>query len=160
MGAEVEAPRSPNEDDLLTLCRALNAEGAKYIVVGGMAILRLGFVRATEDVDLLVEGSVENIQKVRRGLEVLPDQAVLELTIEDLRTFEVVRVADEILVDLMLSTCGIRYEEAEPEIEWVNVDGTEIPFASAKLLLRMKQTVREKDDQDRFFLEKLLGDQD
>lgn len=156
MATEAETPRAPDQRDLLTICRALNANAAKYVVVGGMAIYRLGYFRATEDVDLLVDGSRENIQRVKKALEVLPDRAIREMDDDDLETFTVVRVADDILVDLMLSTCGISYQEAESEIEWVDVDGTEIPFASAELMLRMKQTFRDKDELDRKYLERLL----
>jgi hypothetical protein len=42
--------------------------------------------------------------------------------------------------------------EAEPEIVRYEIDGVEIPFASPKLLLRMKQTHRDKDIEDRVFL--------
>ena len=52
--------RPPTLNDLLRLCRALNNAGAKYIVVGGMAMIEAGYVRATEDIDLLVDVSNEN----------------------------------------------------------------------------------------------------
>jgi hypothetical protein len=44
-----EAPRPPDEDDLFSLCRALNRREARYIVVGGMAVIQHGHLRATED---------------------------------------------------------------------------------------------------------------
>jgi len=37
------------------------------------------------------------------------------------------------------------------------IEGVSIPFASARLLLQMKQTVREKDIPDRIFLEEKLA---
>jgi hypothetical protein len=40
--------------DLVALCRSLNREAARYVVIGGMAVIQAGFVRATEDIDLLV----------------------------------------------------------------------------------------------------------
>ena len=43
--------RPPTFDDLVQLCSALNRAGAEYVVVGGMAVIHHGFVRATEDVD-------------------------------------------------------------------------------------------------------------
>ena len=50
-----------------------------------------------------------------------------------------VRVVDEIVVDLMLSACGIAYDDvALDDIESVVIQGVPIPFASAKLLLRTK----------------------
>jgi len=148
--------RPPTLDDLLLLCRSLNAAGARYLVVGGFAVMQHGFTRATEDIDLLVESSPENQVKVKKGLEALPDKAVLELAEDDLRNWVVVRVADEIVVDLMLAACGIGYEEASREIETVSIQGVPIPFASLDLLLRMKQTHREKDALDRMFLERKI----
>jgi hypothetical protein len=153
---EETPPRTPEQSDLVKLCAALNAQGASYIVVGGMAIIQQGFLRATEDIDLLLENSRQNQARVRRALEILPDRAVRELDENDLDEYEVVRVADEIVVDLMLSACGVTYDEAKGEIEHVNIRGISIPFASAKLLLRTKQTYRDKDIPDRLFLEEKL----
>lgn len=76
---------------------------------------------------------------------------------DDLDEYGVVRIADEIVVDLMLSACGVRYDDAVSEIESVVIQGVPIPFASAKLLLRTKQTCRNKDIPDRIFLEEKLG---
>jgi hypothetical protein len=74
-------------------------------------------------------------------LEVLPDRAVREVEANDLDEYIVVRVADDIVVDLMLSACGVKYTEAAGEIETRNIQGVPIPFASARLLLRMKQNL-------------------
>jgi hypothetical protein len=57
------------------------------------------------------------------------------------------------IVDLMTLACGISYKEGESEIQVFTIDGVPIPFASARLLLRTKQTLRDKDAEDRMFLE-------
>jgi hypothetical protein len=106
MEATVPPPRSPEDDDLVRLCAALNAEGARYLVVGGMAMNQHGMLRATADIDLLLEGSRENQERVLRALEILPDKAVREVKENDLDEYTVVRVADEIVVDL-LAACGV-----------------------------------------------------
>ena len=154
--ANLPPPRPPEQIDLVRLCRELNDRGARYLVIGGMAINQLGLVRATEDIDLLIEPSRENQTRVRTALEILPDKAVREVLPDDLDNYIVVRVADEIVVDLMLKACGINYQEAAPEIVIRTLDGVQIPFASAKLMLRLKQTHREKDELDRQFLEQKL----
>ena len=69
-------PRLPNGDDLVLLCRLLNDAGARYIVVGGFAIIQSGFARATEDIDLLIDTSLENFAKVKAAMLKLPDGAV------------------------------------------------------------------------------------
>lgn len=67
--------RPPTLADLVKMCRHLNAEGAKYLVVGGMAVIQHGYTRATEDVDFLVEDSPANQTKVYKAMECLPDKA-------------------------------------------------------------------------------------
>ena len=156
MEATVPPPRSPEQDDLVRLCASLNAEGARYLVVGGMAMNQHGMLRATADIDLLVEGSRENQKRVLTALEILPDRAVREVGENDLDEYTVVRVADEIVIDLMLAACGITYDDAANEIEMREIQGVAIPFASAKLLLRTKQTYRDRDIPDRIFLEEKL----
>lgn len=148
--------RPPTVDDLIALCRRLNEEEARYVIVGGMAIIQLGLVRATEDIDLLVESSPDNFERLVRAMSSLPDQAIREVQPTDLDDFVVVRVADEIVVDLMKSACGVEYEEARDGVVLVDVEGVMIPFAGAELMLRLKQTVREKDRIDREFLERRL----
>ena len=72
--------------------------------------------------------------------------------------YTVVRVGDEIVVDLMKSACGIDYAEASLEIDYHEINGVRIPFASPRLLWRMKvKTHREKDAADLFFLRRLLN---
>lgn len=152
--------RPPTLDDVLKICGALNRAGAKYVVVGGMAVIQLGFVRATEDIDLLVDSSHENLGRLKRGLSVLQDNAVREVDEGDLDRYVVIRVADEVVVDLMKTACGVDYEAAVGEIETVPIEGVDIPFASARLLWRLKQTVRAKDEVDRAFLRGVLSEQD
>jgi hypothetical protein len=120
-------------------------------------MIQAGFVRGTEDIDLLIEASPTNQATVLKALEILPDKAVNELREGDLERYVVVRVADEIVVDLLLSAGGIRFPEAQPEVTVVDVAGVPIPFASPRLLLRMKQTGREKDVLDLLFLRELLS---
>jgi len=153
---EKAPPRSPEQNDLTKLCAALNAANARYIVVGGMAIIQQGFLRATEDIDLLLERSRSNQRRVLTALEILPDKSVKELAETDLDEYLVVRVADEIVVDLMLSACGFTYDEVVDDMEIKVIEGVSIPFASASMLLKMKQTYRDKDIPDRIFLEERL----
>ena len=149
-------PRLPTLDDLLLLCSRLNECGARYIVLGGWAVIQHGFDRTTGDIDLLVDAAHENIEKIRAAMLALPDGAIRELRPDDLDNYLVVRVGDEFVVDLMKAACGIQYEEASHFIHWITVQGVRIPFANPELLLRTKQTYREKDAEDRLFLQHLL----
>jgi hypothetical protein len=145
--------RTPTEADLISLCRHLNAQRAKYVVVGGFAMIQAGHARTTMDVDLLIASDRENESRVFRALESLPDKAVLQLNPGETEKYRVVRVADEIVVDLMRLACDIDYDEASKHVIIRDVGGVPIPFASPALLWRMKKpTHRAKDEGDLFFL--------
>jgi len=148
-----EATRPPERSDLLLVCAELNRLGAKYIVIGGLAMNELGLVRVTEDIDLLIEPSSENQQRIREALRVLPERAIDELGLEeDLRDWVVVRVNDEITVDLMTSACAVTYAEAKDDLVVRAIAGVQIPFANRNLMIRLKQGNREKDRIDLEYL--------
>src|SRR5260370_20516454 len=133
-------PRLPTLDDLLFLCRSLNQAGAKYIVIGGWAVIQHGFERTTSVIDLLVESSPENFQKIKTAMLKLQDGAIRELEPDDLDKFIVVRVGDEFVIDLMKRSCGIEYAEASRDIELIRVQDGNIPFPNTKLRWRTKHT--------------------
>jgi hypothetical protein len=84
---------------------------------------------------------------------------VRELEAGDLKKYNVVRVADEILVDLLVSAGGIEYEAAAIDAVVLELDGVLIPFASPRALWRMKVvTHREKDALDLFFLRRWFAE--
>jgi hypothetical protein len=151
--AENLISRPPTEEDLVSLCRELNQRGAKYVVVGDFAVIAAGLPRVTTDVDLMVAADLENEGKVFSALSTLPDNAVRELQPGELQQYNVIRVGDEILVDLMASAGGISYAEAAKQVDVRELGGVPIPFASPRLLWRMKVvTHREKDAGDLVFL--------
>ena len=155
---ELEA-RAPLVEDLVKLCARLNELGARYVVIGGFAIILAGYPRATGDIDLIIDTALDNEALVYRALEVFPDRAVLQLKPGEVAQYEVVRVADEVVVDLMKNACGIGYAEAAKDVVIREVGGVPIPFASPHLLWRMKvNTHRAKDQPDLLFLRQYFAE--
>jgi hypothetical protein len=112
-----EVTRVPTGAGLVTLARELNRRGVAYLVVGGFAINRLGLVRATEDIDLLIARNKGNQALIKKALEILPDRAIKELGDEDIAKWVVVRVNDDITVDLMTEACGVCYLPSRPRFQ-------------------------------------------
>lgn len=148
--------RSPEIEDLKELCRSLNESEVKYLLIGGFAVILHGYVRATKDIDLLIDPSPENVKKIKTAMSHLPDNAIALVKDSEISEYDVVRVADEIVVDLMAKACGISYEEAESEIEFISIENVKIPVASRELLIRLKDTVRPSDKTDVQFLQMSL----
>ena len=148
--------RAPEPDDVLRICRALNESGARYLLIGGFAVIAHGAGRFTKDIDLLVDDAPENVARVKRALSVLADNAAAEVADDDVERHVVVRVADEVVVDLMGRACGLSYVEAARDAETIEREGVRIPLASPATLIRTKDTLRPQDALDRAFLEGVL----
>jgi hypothetical protein len=142
-GHDPEFSRIPTLDDLVTLCRNLNAYEVKY-------------VRATGDIDLLVENSTENIERLRKALSYLPDAEAHKISDTDLDHYRVVRVAGEITVDLLGKACDVTYPEVRGRIQNDEIDGVNIPYLMPELLIKTKMGMRPKDVQDRNYLQRLI----
>ncbi len=118
-----------------------------------------GYLRDTYVVDVLIKTTLENQAKVHVALESLPDRAVRQLDAGDMAKYSVVRVADEVVADLMKGASAIEYEEASKDVVFHLAEGVEIPFASPRLLWRMKKnTHRAKDAADLAFLRRYYSD--
>lgn len=147
-----EVTRPATWDDVKTLARLLDEEGTRWALIGGYAIAAHGFVRLSEDIDILVEPSPENARRWIEAMSRLPDGATRELFgQEDLFVREgpyAVRVNDEFTVDVMPSACGHGWAELEPYIERRVIDDVSIPVLGLEGLLLTKEGMRDKDRAD------------
>ena len=141
---------------LIQVCRLLNAKNTEYLVVGAWAMILNSVVRATEDVDILVADNRENFQKVIDALSLLADGAARELTPKDFEENVVIKIADEVEVDVSTRAWTVTYAEAAPNALKIMVDGVAVPYLSLPDLIRSKQTQRDQDRIDVETLRRLL----
>ncbi|HWN97265.1 MAG TPA: hypothetical protein VNT99_19695 [Methylomirabilota bacterium] len=142
----------PATAPLLRVCQLLNEAGAKYLICGAQACILHGLVRTTEDVDILVEPTEENCQRVIDGLSKLADGAARELTPRDILENVVVKVADEVEVDVSTHAGKVTYADAIGSARETIVEGVKISFLSLDSLIASKETYREQDATDRLRL--------
>ncbi|HEV8357627.1 MAG TPA: nucleotidyl transferase AbiEii/AbiGii toxin family protein [Gemmatimonadales bacterium] len=133
---------------LATVCGLLNAAGVKYVVVGGFALALHGVVRATKDIDVLIEPTAANAQRTLKALEGLTSGIARELDPSEIATRPITIVGDEPRVDILTLAWSVRYADAAPKAERIAIDGVDIPFADLDTLIRTKQTGRFQDNAD------------
>ena len=136
-GSRLEA-RPPTRGDLVRICTALNERSARYVLIGGFAVNAHGAGRTTKDIDFLIDVGRDNVALVKAALGVLEDNAAAEVADDDLERYPVVRIADEVVVDLLASACGVTYSDAISDAVQTLIDGVSIPVASATTLIRTK----------------------
>jgi hypothetical protein len=150
------------QNDLIEVCRALQAQGVRYILVGGHAVRLNGIVRATEDVDILVPFDVTNGQRLIDGLGFLAsardmDPAWFSREANEPEV-ENIRVADRIVVDILFAVNGETYETLQPHVRVLELEGVAIPVLDIDGLLKAKTDYREKDVLDKAMLRRLKSD--
>ncbi len=140
-------------DRLLALARALNHEGVEYAVVGATALGLHGLARATEDVDLFVRPTPDNVARLKRALSaVWPDPDIDSIAAGDLAgEYPTIRYGPpdgSFTLDL-LARLGERFGYDDIEASIVEFEGVPIRAATPRTLYRMKRdTVRPLDRAD------------
>jgi len=86
-----------NRDEILRVLRAFSDAGLEYTIIGATAMGVHGLVRATEDIDLFIKATPENVERLRAALTAAYDQdpSVQEISTADLlgedRQYAIVR---------------------------------------------------------------------
>jgi hypothetical protein len=151
-------PRVSQEDLFLTLLQRFHDEGVDYVLIGGQAVRLNGFLRATEDIDILLHPSRSNGEKVIRALDFLASSIELNPTwFEPLSDGEVenIRVADDLIIDLLFAANGQTLSDLKNHVTEVSVKGVSIKVLNIDGLLKTKTDYREKDILDKSMLRKL-----
>jgi predicted nucleotidyltransferase len=152
-----EFSRPATLDDLKLLLRSLNEHGVEYFLIGGYALAAHGYQRATIDIDVMVAANAQAGQRLKDALMVLPDQAAKDIKPEWFEEGENIRVADAFVVDIMLNANGQTFEALRQYAQTIDLDGIPVQTISLEGLLLTKQTMRDKDTQDRHIIERALA---
>lgn len=146
-----------NGDPLLRLLARFREEGVEYVLVGGQAVRLNGFLRATEDVDVLIRPTRENGERIKRAMSFLASSGELDPAWFEPQPGEVenIRVADDLIVDILFAANGETYESVQPFVREMEVEGIPIRVLNIDGLLRTKSDTREKDILDKRMLERI-----
>lgn len=132
--------------DFADFLESLNREGAVYVVIGGIAVLAHIPYRTTRDIDVLIEPTKENADRVRRA-------------VASWGSFEPGYPTEDFIAGDILSFGGLMRVDVHsrvPGVEWAEVwdgsvesefRGVPTRFAGVDELIKMKSATRspEKD---------------
>jgi hypothetical protein len=133
-----------HRDELLQAFRAFETEGLDYVLIGATAMGIHGLVRATEDVDLVIRATPENIERLQRALHsVYPDDPHIdEIRPNDLLgDYPVVRYyppSGDLFFDVMTRLGeSASFDTVESEVK--EVEGIRVRVATPAALYRLKK---------------------
>ena len=133
---------TPYEKLLAKLARA----EIRFIIVGGVAVALNGFVRTTEDVDILVEASPENITRFLNELGNFGEGR--ELNPADFSDSEgAIRIIEDFPLDVFTMMRGKRYADLVGSTKTTRIDDVEVRYLNSEALIALKSDSQR--DQDR-----------
>lgn len=148
--------------DFLDLLTALNDADARFMLVGGHAVGLFGHPRATKDFDLWVEASSENARRVFRALSEF-GAPLRDLVEEDFaHAGNGFRMGSPpFRIELLTEISGVRFEDAWPRRETVDLEGVRcFVIARADLIANKRAAGRPQDLADVDSLERANAEDD
>jgi hypothetical protein len=112
--------------DYSAILQCLNICGARYLVVGGYAVMRYSEPRFTKDLDLWIDNGPENIKLVLSALRRF-GAPVASISAADLQHPEMVLQIGvaPVRVDILTSVPGLEFEQSWHKRETILWDGVE-----------------------------------
>ncbi len=134
---------------------SLEKHDVHYLVIGGIAAVLHGVPRATFDLDILIEATSENAERLLRALSEAGLGTATMITPEALLRHEIVVFQDRVRIDVQTSTPGIVFEEAWARRETMNYRGARFfVLSKADLIASKKAAGRPRDWEDVRILER------
>lgn len=140
-------------DEAMRILAALDRHRVAYVLVGSMAMAAHGIVRATRDIDIVVNPVEDNVVRLREALkEVFDDPSVEDITAADLGgdypAIQYVPPHGDYWIDI-LARLGEVFRYPDVECEILRIEGVAVRIATPRMLYRMKKdTVRPQDRLD------------
>lgn len=129
-----------------------------FAVVGGLAVILNGYPRLTVDVDILVEDSTENLNRLLSQLRLWGEGWARELQPEDFLAQEgCIRVIEEFELDIFTRLRGHPLDDFRPRMRVIRSADLDIPYLAPEDLILLKEgSWREKDQLDVAALREIL----
>ena len=159
-------PSGVDRDEIIRVLRAFESVELEYVLIGATAMGFHGLVRATEDLDMFIRATPENIDRLRSALREAYDNdpQINAISSADLLgDYPAVRYyppTGDLYFDV-LTRLGesASFESVDAEIK--EVQGTKVKVATPLALYRLKKgTIREQDRLDAAALRERFGLED
>lgn len=132
----------------------LQKHEVKYVVIGGIASVLHGVPRATFDLDILIEATVANAEKLLDALKGAGLGTALLITADELLAHEITIFKDRVRVDVQTRTPGIIFSEVWEKREEMDYQGQVFQVISKEDLIASKRAAgRDVDLEDVRLLE-------
>ncbi len=136
-------------DDYRDIVQLFNEYKVRYLIAGAYAMSTFGYSRSTYDIDLWIDKSLDNVEKILKALSEfgLP----FELQVDDLiKDNNVIQIGCAPLrIDILTNIDGVEFEEAYQNMQIKKLGDTEATVLNIDDIIKNKiATNRPKDRLD------------
>ena len=137
----------------------LTGAAVDYAVVGGVAVIANGYVRLTEDLDILVSNEPANLVKLLAVLARFGEGHARELSADDFPRQEgSIRIMEDFDLDIFVLMRGNTLESFRPGLRRFESMETSFHYLSPQQLIQLKQgSWRDKDQIDVLAMKEILA---
>jgi len=118
----------------------------KYVIIGGIAAVLYGVPRATFDIDILIEATIENAQRLLSALLEAGLGTASLISAEELLTKEITVFKDYLRIDVQISTPGLVFENAWQNRVTMEYQGQKFYVVCREDLIASKSAAGRKVD--------------
>jgi hypothetical protein len=141
--------------------KSFQRHSVRYVVIGGVASVLHGVPRATFDLDILIEPSPENAQRLLAALMDAGFGTAAMTSAEDVVAHEITVFNDRVRIDVQTQTPGLDFQDAWRHRKTVTYQGQDFFIVSREDLIASKRAAgREVDPIDVRLLESRDQDND
>ena len=142
-----------NYDLIKRILEAFESEGVRYKIFGAVALNLHGLARATEDLDVFIEPTEDNVARLKAALfSVFEDPHIEEISADELLgeypAIQYVPPENSFHIDI-LTRLGEVYSFADLGVLRIDLRGLQVTVVTPEVLFEMKKsTIRLKDRAD------------
>jgi tRNA nucleotidyltransferase/poly(A) polymerase len=128
--------------------KSFQQHDVRYVVIGGIASVLYGVPRATFDLDILVEATPENAERLLQAMLDAGLGTASLTSADDLLAHEITIFKDRVRVDVQTSTPGISFAQAWDHRQVMSFQGDQFFVVSKEDLIRSKRAAGRDIDLD------------
>jgi hypothetical protein len=143
-----------DRNEIIDVLRAFEEQGLEYVLIGAAAMGFHGIVRATEDLDLMIRATAENVERLKRAFRLVyaDDPNIDQISADDLLgEYPAVRYyppSGDLYFDVMTRLGeAAAFDTIQSKV--MEVEGIRVTVATPRELYQLKKdTVRPLDHAD------------
>ena len=139
---------------LQSVFASFQSHDVRYVVIGGIAAVLHGVPRATFDLDILIEATAPNVERLLQALRQAGFGTADLVDAQGILANEITVFNDRVRIDVQTSTPGLTFQDAWSRRETMDYQGQKFYVASRQDLMASKRAAgRPRDLEDVRILE-------